>query len=208
MNTMKSSVLFVLFAALSEFAYADILWNNGNWGRASNLTSERNTTVTESWTVDDIILSEPVVIREFHWVSIMTAGLNALGADLIVLTGDFEPVVELSDLSYSRVFDGNAYGDMEVYKMTLSGLSIELQPGRYFIGGRTVGDGVGRAVSGLNDTIFGESRAYWKSEYFGIPDWTIYDLDVAFRVHGDIIPAPPTLLALTLPGLLALRRRR
>jgi len=164
--------------------------------------------VTESWSVDDFIIADPVTIREFMWTSLMRDDMNAMGADLIVLNESFETIVELDDLPISRVFDGIMYGEFEIYHVTLSDLAIQLSPGRYFIGGRMVGDGTSRAVSGMNNTMLGASWFYFKSDFFEVPDWTNTDpLDVAFKVYGDIIPAPAT-LALALPCLLAFRRRR
>ena len=204
-NTLILATLAL--AATAGHARPDLLWDKGFWEGASNLTSERNTIVPESGTVDDMVLTDLVVIREFAWTSLMRDDMNALGADLIVLSEGFQTVTVLSDLPFDRVFRGILYGNFEVYDITLSGLEVELPPGRYFIGARMVGDGTSRAVSGMNGTILGESRAYWKAEYFGVPDWTEFALDLAFTVRGDIIPAPPTLV-LALPCLLALRRRR
>ncbi len=209
MKKLTIILISLCICAVQSRADSDILWDNGDWEGGSNNSSERNTLVTESWSVDDFIITEPVVIREFLWTSLMRDDMNALGSDLIILNEAFETIAELSDLSFSRVFDGTIFGEFEIYHVTLSGLAIELQPGRYFIGGRMVGDGTSRAVSGMNSTIRGESAMYFQSDHFGYPDWTqLVGLDVAFKVYGDIIPTPPTLLALTLPGLLALRRRR
>lgn len=198
--------------ATPRHARADLLWDNGEWDRVGNYSSERNTIVTESWVADDIVLADPVVVREFSWFGAVSPNMNPIASDFILLDANLQPITELRDLDYTRVFNGYAYGDYEVYEITIAGLNIELEPGRYFIGGRMVGDGVGRSIALLQRAVYGGAEPYFRSEYFGYPDWTplgqIYaSRDAVFKVYGDIVPAPPTLV-LALPCLFALRRRR
>jgi hypothetical protein len=199
-------------AATASHAQPGLLWDNGDWDGLGNTSSERNTLVTESWVVDDIILDDPVVLRGFSWVCAMSPGLEPVASDFIVLTEDLDPLTEMFDLGYTRVFGGVVYGDYEIYEVTLSGLAIDLEPGHYYIGGRIVGDGAGRSVSLLQGAVYGQTAPFFRSEYFGYPDWVplgdiYFERDAVFKVYGDIIPAPAT-LALALPCLLANRRRR
>jgi hypothetical protein len=208
-------VVIVGFASVvvapCDAASADVIWDNGGYAQEAGYSSERDTLVPESWTVDDVVLGDEVVVREFQWTSLMSLD-DPVGADFLVLTADFQPVVELRDLAYTRELIGESFG-LDLYRVTLSDLGVRLDPGRYYLGGRMVGSGDGRAFAALRSEIRGQTQAYIRSEHFGFPDWTpvIEGLggayDMVFTVYGDIIPAPAT-LALALPCLLALPRRR
>ena len=205
-----SALLALAGAAVG--ARADLLWDNGGWDRLGNYSSERNTLIPESWVVDDFTVNEPIVLREYRWYCAVTTDLNAVGSDLIVLDDSLEPVAELFDLAYSRRYDGEYLNSLDVYEVTLAGLFLQLAPGHYYIGGRLVGDGVGRHVAGLQRQVYGETEPYFRSDHFGHPDWTplgqIYaSRDASFKVYGDIVPAPAT-LALAALAPLSLRRRR
>lgn len=133
---------------------------------------------------------------------------NIQGADFILLTADFEEIVEALDHEFTSEFEGIEFGH-EVYQLTIPNLDIELVPGRYYIGARYVGVGSGRSWAAGQFTNHGETEAYIRSDFLGYPDWTPnpFRIDGVFQVYGDIIPAPPT-LALTALAPLTLRRRR
>lgn len=190
----------------------DTLWDNGDWDGAKALSSERDTEVRDSWVVDDFLVTEPVTVRELEWLALHSPGLDPDGADLILLSAAFDPIVELPDQEFIDEFQGTYMG-VEVYTLTIRDLDIGLGPGRYYIGARFVGDGAGRAFAALQQPVHGRTEAFYRSEYFGYPDWVpvselgLGPFDAVFKVYGDIIPAPGT-LAVGLPCLLAVRRRR
>ncbi|MCC7390471.1 MAG: hypothetical protein IT431_17090 [Phycisphaerales bacterium] len=200
-------------AATASRAQPDLLWDNGEWDGAKAISSERDTWVTESWVVDDFMVADGAVVRELEWLALWYPGFEPVATDVILLTADFEPVAELFDLGFASEFEGTAFGDIEVYRLTISGLSLHIESGRYYIGARFVGDGEGRGFAAGQYPISGESEAYFRSAHFGEPDWVpvselgVSPLDTVFKVYGDIIPAPPT-LALTALAPLAFRRRR
>jgi len=193
-------------------ASADLLWDNGEWDRAKAISAERNTEVSESWLVDDLLLTDAVEVQSVQWLAMHSTGFDPTSVDVILLSSDLESIIELSDLEYQSHPEGEFMG-LEVERITINDFVINLDPGRYFIGVRFVGDGTGRAHAALQRPIHGVSESYFRSEYFGLPDWVpvselgLGPLDAVFKVYGDIIPAPAT-LALALPCLLAFRRRR
>lgn len=193
-------------------AASDLLWDNGEWDGAKAISSERNTQVTESWLVDDFVIQSEVMIRDLEWLALRSVDARPTGVDLIVLDAGFAPIVERFDLAFDDQFEGMGFGH-EVHRLTLSNLDLPLQAGRYYIGARYVGDGAGRAFAAGQFNLHGATEAYFRSDYFGYPDWVpTYELgitpsDAVFKVYGDIIPAPPA-LAVVLPGFLVFRRRR
>ncbi len=172
-----------------------ILWDSGEWDLRAATSSERNTEVDDSWVVDDAIFETGVMITGYRWFSRLRdnwGGARPLGADFIVLTDEFEKIVELRDLPYDIEFVGEFRGS-PYFRMEVHGLDVALPPGRYYLGGRPVGEGLYQAFTGMNATILGQTVAYFRSEFFGIPEWTAIDnlvgarLDIAFTVFGHVV---------------------
>ncbi len=206
------AALALAATATASQAQPDLLWDNGDWDswdHGKGISSERNTQVPESWIVDDFILTEPVSLRELEWLAVRPIGFDPVAADFILLTSEFDTIVEYFDLDFTSEFKGIEFGH-EIHQLTIRNLDIEMAPGRYYTGARFVGDGTGRSWAAGQFTIFGDTVAYIRSDFLGYPDWEPAPgvIDAVFKVYGDIIPTPPTLFALTLPALLGLRRRR
>ncbi len=198
-------------AATTRLARADLLWDNGDWDSwdfGAGTSSERNTEVSESWIIDDFVLTEPVALRELEWLALRPIGFDPVAADCILLTSEFDTIVEYFDHAFTSDLKGIGFGH-EVHELTIHNLDIELAPGRYYTGARFVGDGTGRSWAAGQNTIRGVTQAYIRSDFLGYPDWEPAPggYDAVFKVYGDIIPAPATLV-FALPCLLALRRRR
>ena len=208
---MLAILAALALSATASHALPDLLWDNGEWDRAKAVSSERNTLVPDSWIVDDFFVADAVAVRDIEWLSVRSAGFDPIGADLLILTSAFAPVTEMTDLPYASEFV-DMYQGLEVHRLLLHDLGVHLDPGRYYIGVRSVGNGDFRAFSALQDSIHGATEAFFRSEHFGYPDWVstgevVGPRDAVFRVFGDIVPAPATLV-LGLPALLAWRRRR
>ncbi len=186
--------LMCCMLTLSPIARAQsILWQNGDWeGSGSNISSERNTVVTESWAIDDAIFDASVAITGYHWYSILVNGLEPVAVDLIVLDESFEKIIELRDLPFEREFIRDVAGH-PAFRMEISDLDVRLPPGRYYIAGRPVGEGEHQATTLLNRTIRGVTATYFRSSFFGYLDWTPIEnifgtaFDIAFTVFGHIV---------------------
>lgn len=61
----------------------NVLWENGEWDQSSNVSSERNTVVSESWAVDDVSFGSDVEIQRYRWTVILLDGWG--GATPLVL---------------------------------------------------------------------------------------------------------------------------
>lgn len=176
-------------------AAQSILWDNGDFEQRAATSSERNTEVDDSWVVDDAIFDADVTITGYRWFSVLRddwGGTRPVGVDFIVLTDDFETVVELRDLPYKIEFVGEFRGS-PYFRMEVHGLDVTLPPGRYYLGGRPVGEGFYQAFTGMNSTILGQTEAYFRSAFFGFPEWTSIDsvvgtrYDIAFTVFGEVV---------------------
>jgi len=182
-----------------------LLWDNGEWDQNSATASSRNTAVPEVWLVDDAIFDQPVVITEFHWTMVLERGFEPVAVDFILLSESFEPIVELTDLSFSSKFVMQWGDKWDVFDTVLDGLEIQLPPGRYYLGARPVGQGEYFAFVATNYTILGNSESYLRSDYLGYPDWTPIswitgsERDIAFTLFGTPTPC----LNLTVDNLIA-----
>jgi len=170
----------------------DVLWDNGAWRLQANLASERNTEVPDAWTIDDAIFESDVLITGYHWYSLLANGFEPRAVDFIVLTDDFVEIFELRDLPYQSEFLGYARG-RPYFRMEIAGLDVHLPAGHYFLAARPVGQGQYRAFSGLNWPGFGQSEAFFRSDFFGYPEWTSVQnihgtpFDIAFTVFGHVV---------------------
>ncbi len=172
-----------------------VLWDNGEFDRRASISCERDTLVDESWAVDDAIFEEAVVISGYRWYTILWedwGGERPVAVDVIVLTDRFEKVVELRDLQYEMKFVGDFRG-FPYYRIEVHGLDITLPSGRYYLGGRPVGQGRFQAFTGLNNTLLGRTEAFWRSKWFGFPNWVSVGavlgtrFDIAFTVFGHVV---------------------
>ena len=208
-------IMFVaLFGCIPRDSDADLLWNNGEYKGSSALSSERNTIIPESWVVDDAILAGPSVITDFEWICLMSRQFTPSFADFIILGDKFQRLYELKDLSYERLFEGESFG-YDLWSMSVHNLSIFLPGGRYYFGGRPVGNGDYRAFTGEKRMPLGKTEAFFQLEYFGYPDWTSVvevkgvPFDATFKLYGEPVPEPAPILAVAgAVASLLLRRRK
>lgn len=217
-----SRTLGCLLAALSCMgvpARADLLWDNnletdGVSGRPVSppaFPNYRN--------VDDIVVPEGQEwhITGFNYQLLEDNDWLHGGWTEVYVWGDvgrrpggerlFSQVVE-----HTRVATGNMYFGRFAYKFYAPGLSINLEPGRYWIGLR-------------NPQASGSGTAYWLTSDGG-PDgmgtessWISLDAGQtwvpvgggeqnAFEVHGAVVPEPVSLVSLgSLLAALTLRQR-
>jgi hypothetical protein len=203
-----------------------MLWDNyqgvDGYDGVSAHTTERNTLVTESWTVDDAVFATTVIVQQIQWIGERTAGTTFTAADFIILDENFNVVreewnVPFTDTSLAEVV--SSIGTLEVYEGSVDIPNVELPAGHYYLGTRLVGSYYGQnfvATTG-NGNFLGLTVGAFQSDFFGVHDWVLVDQlsstttvsDYAYRIQGIVVPEPATIATLLIGGLmLAWRRRR
>ncbi|MGE3180616.1 MAG: PEP-CTERM sorting domain-containing protein [Phycisphaerae bacterium] len=228
---LTGSLVGLLSTAAIAGTSSGLLWDNylsglpGNDGR-TGLSSERSTLVQQSWVVEDMILSDLVRIDEVRWIAYRetSSNINYPAADLLIMDENFNPVVQLSDLTYATTELGTAFG-LNMYEGSIIlnsgnptlGDDGFLNPGRYFIGTRLVGNNLGQnfvATTG-DGALNGQSYAFYQSESFAVNEWrsvnneqAIGDSEFSYRVYGTVIPEPASMILLSAGALMLVRRSR
>ena len=167
----------------------------------SGLSCERRSDpdALESWVVDDVAFGADATVTDLHfWCFNTDPGFDFRGVgDYIILLDDAGApgavVAEVLDAPLARYFTGRERSDLPgqpVYLFTFDNLNHELVAGTYWFGMRPLNYGTAAQNWWFNaDPIIG-SPVYFKSEYFGFPDWTPsfdvfeVDYDVRFCVTG------------------------
>ena len=218
-------IVLTVSVCLGPLASADLLWDNyaipNGWDGVTGLSSERDTLISDTWVVDDAIFEQNVIVQEIQWIGFRD-DKPLVAADWIIMDTDFVVIAEMQDAEFTRNDLGRQLGRFELYEGSLTlpeGEGVQLEPGRYFIGTRLVGEFLGRNFAATSATgagnIFGESQAYFKGVAFGFDDWTPVNevlssgepSDFAYRIIGTIVPEPASLILLVLGAAAALRRR-
>jgi hypothetical protein len=223
---MSTKPLLLTLSCVTALARSEVLWDNysGSTGYDGyqQLSSERNPTVPDSWTVDDALFAQPSRITRIRWIASLYIAPQRHLCDILVLRrtdeGAFEIVRQFDDLEFTKRHILYTFGGEEHYEgsVTLPGAGLELEPGHYYCGARQVGtDGRARNfhLTAGKGVIKGKTMGYFKAPIFGYPEWTPVDqpfkgyaTDFAFRLEGEIIPEPAT-AALALVLAAAARKR-
>ncbi len=191
MSRAHAAVAALLLSAVPAWAQI-VLWDNGERDDSGGVISGRQLQFQEAWLVDDAVFEQAVTITGYRWFSLLDEGLQPVSADFIVLTAEFEKIVELRDMAFTSAKVGRR-GRLIVYRMELSGLEITLPPSRYFLGARPVGQGEHGAYTATKYEVLGESEGYFRSVSLGYPDWipisalTGSQRDIAFTVFGHVV---------------------
>jgi hypothetical protein len=220
-----------LVLALACAAHADMLWDNYPADSYSAdpemaLSSERDTLIDCSWTVDDVVFESPVEITGVQWVGMREVGHAYPFADLVILPSDLgddpgDAYLILEDLEYSITPIASIDG-LETYEASIElAQEISLPAGHWYFGTRLVGDpnvGLGRSFLAAATQVSpdGQTSGYFWGPIFGVPEWLpVEDLplvaeprDYAFQVYGYVVPEPSIMALLAVGGILALRRHR
>ncbi len=192
---------FCIIALLSlPQARAAVLWDNGEYDHRSGIMSVRSEGYWETWAVDDAALPACIL----HVVSVdnmfeINSVQYVTGVDLIILRQeDDRPATEVAsfrDLPCECTFVEQILYQFELDRLSTGNLNVRLPAGKYYFGLRPVS---GNYFSYLVTTGWGEihgtTPGFFKSEYFGYPDWTpvgdimpIGPTDFSFRLEGDLI---------------------
>ncbi|MBP6571817.1 MAG: PEP-CTERM sorting domain-containing protein [Gemmatimonadales bacterium] len=233
---MRVAAVAVVGMSLPTSAQAQ-LWYNGDMNGVNALSSERNTVVSQAMVYDNFVVTGAGwtinsvfgnFLAGFTWSTAdyeIRTGISTGNGGTLLFSG--------SGVAASQVATGNTAFGMTEYTATISGLSIFLNPGTYWLGISPVGtgnNGSDRAfvattsgTGGSNATIDGVS--FFNSTFFGAnfgnaDGQTGLPSDFSYGVDGagsgtstdgnDVVPEPATmtLLATGLAGMAAARRRK
>jgi hypothetical protein len=203
------------------------LWYNGDFDGVNALANERNTLIAQAAVYDDFI-----VTGLWHITAIFSDNLlNTVvtGADWEIRTGISEGnggtlVASGTTSSPTVTATGRSGFGYNEFMVEVTGLSLNLAPGAYWLNVTPVGNGTGRSfnttTSGTNcvGTPCGnDDNAFWNSTSFGAGFRHIDDTvctgchDFSNGVIGSVIPEPATVALLTCGVgalLIVVRRRR
>jgi hypothetical protein len=215
----KDVLLLALVAALggavTSSARADALWYNGDFNGRSGLSQERNTSVKDGRTYDDFNVTGPgwnissvwsndlvntdVILRSHsaHWE--IRSGVSAGNGGSLIASGDSPATLTPTGRS--------GFGLTE-YTVEVSGLSVTLTPGTYWLSVAPIDDGTGRSFDsttsganavgtppGNNGNSFFDSTTFNAnfeptSNIFGGPT------DFSMGVGGSVVPEPTSIVLL------------
>lgn len=218
---MQRALAVAVTMAVAWAAQADLLVDNylseDDYDHRTALSAERNTIISDSWTVDDGAFEASVVVQKIRWIGAREAGEEYPKADFILLDDDFNIVQEIMDVEYTLTERGEDFGGLLVYEGEITLEGIELAPGHYYFGARLVGtDGLGRNfLTTTGDGQLQGSMGYFRSIPLGFPDWTSVDevlsigaSDFAFQIEGEVVPEPTSLALVGFGALMMGLRRR
>jgi hypothetical protein len=226
---IRTVLRLALLLTFASAVHADILWDNyPSDGYSTDaemaLSSERETLIDYTWTVDDALFETAVQITGVQWVGMREVGYAYPFADLVILPADLgddpnDAYLMLENLAYSIVPIAGEY-DLETYEATIQlDQPISLPAGQWYFGTRLSGDpdvGLGRNFVAAASQVHpgGQSAGYFWGPIFGVFEWLPVEnlpfveepRDYAYRIHG--IPEPSVVALLAAGGILALRYRR
>jgi hypothetical protein len=179
-------------------------------------TSERNTTVTASWTGDDLFVpaGSEYQISRIDWIGLVLNGPGAqwLSADVVIypsnpdtqghpIAAGTPPVAQFTSLAMDSFQQRVSGGTPEtlfglgVYDGQVSFAPVTLPAGEYFYAVRVVGNGRGRhfvATAGDGDSFGAGHMGVTQSDMFFTPNWT--DISTVLQVPtspgGPYLPYP------------------
>ena len=202
------------------------LWYNGDFNGVNGLPNERNTLVTQAAVYDDFNVTTPgwnvmavfsdnllrTVITAADWE--IRSGISEGSAGTLIANGTTNaPIVTL--------ISQGCFQNCE-YRVEVTGLSVTLAPGRYWLNVTPIGNGSGRSfnttTSGANcvGTPCGnDQNAFFNSTTFGAFFTSTSNVqgpyDYSMGVIGTVVPEPTTVALLTCGVgalLIAVRCRR
>lgn len=150
----------------------------GEFDARNGMTSERNTAVTESWTFDDFDWSGGVVSAAAS--DFLDTGIRTpVGGDLIVYQGmsegQFGTLMGRATECAVNVIPIEWVWNQFRLELDLGEQAFYLPPGRYHVGIRPVGTGIGQAfvctTSGQHavGSPIANSNCFFQSDFFGYP---------------------------------------
>jgi len=228
-------VVLNFFAVSSSYAFTT-LWYNGDFNfddevNSNGLANEINTEITQSNIYDDFI------VNGTGW-NVSTIWSN----NLMTFTGVTEAMWEIrsgissgsggtliagSTGSATQTATGRSGFSFDEYRIEVSGLNVNLTPGRYWltVAPVAVNPGSGRSfcsttigLNAIGSPAGNNQNAYWDSTHFGydfaltsdIDSRWVYDFSMGVGGENAVIPEPASLmlLGMGLLGFGAARRKK
>jgi hypothetical protein len=196
-------------------------------------SSERNTRIDDAWTGDDAVFTQSVRLDSIKWIGLLEQeqGAQFTAADVIIFRDpgqfpihpdDLVPyiVYQQSNLSLDMALGINAFGGRRIYEGTVDLPAVQLPAGHYYYAVRVVGNLLGRnyvTTTGFGN-LLGQSMGVYQSDTFLYPPdshlWTYVNhvpgtaaSDYSYRIYGEVVPEPASLVLLGLGALALLKRR-
>ena len=160
----------------------DVIYHNGGPTGSTSLACDRRAGGgLEAWIVDDVTFPTLVTITDLHWWSVTgdLVGYDWQNTDdYIILANDGvggapgTVLYEVFDVPNVRIWwaPWSANGEVYLYSIYLDP-GITLTPGTYWFGMRPVNQGTLGQNWWVTTGDNGTEEVYFKSEYWGYPDW-------------------------------------
>jgi hypothetical protein len=188
------------FRASPPITGRGLLWDNGDPDLVNAACCQRVGAVPVCDTADDFHLEKKTTIQKVIWETVDTVDYVWDGTDDLIIyqytnDGPGPEVVKLFEVQNTRLQVGEQWGKPWYrYEIDLEGQdkSFNLAKGDYYILLRPYTAGtVGQSFWMTSPPPAGStSQAYFRSEYFGFPDWVPTSdvfgapYDVSFKIYG------------------------
>jgi hypothetical protein len=205
----------VVALGVSKPAGANTLWYNGDFNFVTGWANEENTNVSDAYIYDDFAVSAGEVWNiDSIWSNNLMNFTGVTQATWSIRTGVSEgnggTVIASGTRAATQTATGKSGFGLNEYKIGVSGLNINLDPGTYWLSVAPVGFGFGRS---FNDTTSGlnavgipagnNGNSFQKSSFFGA-NFQARNTDFSMGVGGSAkpIPEPASVLGLLAIGAL------
>jgi len=161
---------------------------------------------------DDLHFLAPVALTAFRLAVIEDSGFSAGSRFEFTIYADLEGVpgerIRWDVVPYAREATGSSFFGRPVFVYTVPLGGVDLQPGRYWIGGRNAdASGTGMNYWLTSDGGPDGAGSFPSARYLG-GAWMPTGYQQAFELHGRIVPEPRVGLFLLLALARSLARRR
>ncbi len=226
-NLVHLALLAVLIASAGH-VQAAVIWYNGDPDFVNGLSNELNSSISDSKVYDDFNVTSAVTVTDLFSNNFMSFFTSSAAWEIrsSVSVGNGGTLIAFGTGAATQTENGFNAFDFTGYKIRVSGLSITLSPGTYWLAVTPIGTGIGRSyvssTSGAN--AFGtppgnNKNAFYDSRYFNANfDPTSnalqpYDFSMGVvTASTSAVPEPSSLaifgVGAYVAGIGAVRRRR
>ncbi len=226
-NLVHLALLAVLIASAGH-VQAAVIWFNGDPDLVNGLSNELNSSISDSKVYDDFNVTSAVTVTDLFSNNFMSFFTSSAAWEIrsSVSVGNGGTLIAFGTGAATQTQNGfNAFGHTG-YRIRVSGLSITLSPGTYWLAVTPIGTGIGRSyvssTSGAN--AFGtppgnNKNAFFYSTYYNANfdptsnEGQPYDFSMGVvTASTSAVPEPSSLaifgVGAYVAGIGAVRRRR